>query len=63
MEMSAQFWLHRNHAVYYTGFVANLRFSLKSGPVALEPWKSGNFPLSGTTRFITQVLLQIEAFR
>ena len=53
----------RNHAVYDTGFAANWRFSLKSGPVALEPWKSKNFLLSGTTRFITQVLLQIGAFR
>merc|ERR1711948_201699 len=39
----------RNHAVYDTGFAANWRFSLKSGPVALEPWKSVYFLLSGTT--------------
>ena len=35
-----KFHLLRNHAVYYTGFAANWRFSLKSGPVAFEPWKS-----------------------
>ena len=26
-----------NHAVCYTGFAANWRFSLKSGPLAFEP--------------------------
>ena len=41
----------------------NLYFSLKSGSVAVVHWKSKNFLLSGTTRFITQVLLQIGAFR
>ena len=40
----------RNHAVYYTSFAANLYFSLKSGPVALEPWKSKNFLLSEPVR-------------
>ena len=38
-------------------------FLLKSGPVAFEPWKSENVPLSGVTRFITKVMLLISTFR